>query len=73
MFFIQTQFQNKVEFPDPIFGTIELSRLSQIGFTVGLETKPFSYWKFDLPRLGLGYMDGDADFKGVRINAGFPF
>lgn len=73
VFFIETRFQNRVEFPDPVFGIIELSRLSQIGFTVGLETRPFSYWKFDLPRLGLGYMDGDADFKGVRINAGFPF
>ncbi|MFQ5995080.1 MAG: hypothetical protein ACE5K1_08280 [Acidiferrobacterales bacterium] len=73
VFFIQTQFQNKVDFPDPIFPDTELSRLSQIGFTVGFEKHEFSFWKFDLPRVGLSYMDGDAGFSGVRINAGFPF
>jgi hypothetical protein len=44
-----------------------------VGFTVGPD-KRLKVWKgFDIPRVGVGYMWGDAGFTGIRFNAGFPF
>lgn len=74
VFIIQTEFTNPVDFLAPIGEQpVELTRLTHVGFTVGPD-KRFKIWKgFDIPRVGIGYMRGDADFTGIRINAGFPF
>lgn len=74
VFIIHTQFTNAVDFLAPIGEQpVELTRLTHVGFTVGPD-KRLKIWKgFDIPRVGVGYMWGDADFSGIRFNAGFPF
>ncbi|MFQ5935546.1 MAG: hypothetical protein ACE5LB_03955 [Acidiferrobacterales bacterium] len=73
VFAIFTRFSDDVDFvAPPGEQPVELKRMTHVGFTIGPK-EPFAIWRFDIPRVGLGYMHGDAGFNGIRFNAGFAF
>ena len=64
-------FRNDLDFPFPDDTNDEVTRLFEIGISLGTKP-PIRVWRFDAPRVGLSYLFGDG-LKGVRLDTGFPF
>ncbi len=71
VFVVGSYFVNDLDFPLPDEGNKELYSMLEVGASIGTEPR-FSWWRFDMPRLGLSYLYGSG-FDGLRVNLGFPF
>lgn len=77
LFFVYSEFIDDLKILIPNLNELNVERLYQLGLTFGAD-KPFSLWKFKIPRVGVAYMSGKTDetgnpLKAIRLSAGFPF
>ena len=72
IFFAVSRFFNRVEFLEDDGGTERVNRLFTVGLTIGTR-KPVSIWKINFDRVGIDYRWGNAGFRGIGFNLGFPF
>lgn len=71
-FFVVSRFFNRVDFLEDGGETERINRLYTVGLT--LEThEPVSIWQIDFDRAGIDYRWGNAGFRGIGLNLGFPF
>jgi hypothetical protein len=71
-FFVVSRFFNRVDFLEDGGETERLNRLYTIGLTLGTR-ESVSIWKLDFDRVGIDYRWGNAGFRGIGFNMGFPF
>ncbi|MGB5745948.1 MAG: hypothetical protein WBM69_03135 [Desulfobacterales bacterium] len=71
IFFVLRCF-NRVDFLEDGGETERVNRLYTIGMTLG-PREPVSIWKIDFDRVGIDYRWGNAGFRGIGFNLGFPF
>jgi hypothetical protein len=71
-FFVVSRFFNRVEFLEDLGETERVNRIFNIGLTLG-SREPVSIWKINLNRVGINYRWGNAGFRGIGFNMGFPF
>ena len=72
IFFVVSRFFNRVDFLEDGGETERVNRLYTIGVTLGTH-EPVSIWKIDFDRVGIDYRWGNAGFRGIGFNMGFPF
>jgi hypothetical protein len=72
IFFVASRFFNRVEFLEDGGETERVNRLFTVGLTIGTR-KPVSIWKINFDRVGIDYRWGNAGFRGIGFNLGFPF
>jgi len=72
VFFVASRFFNRVEFLEDGGDTERVNKIYTFGMTLGT-AEPFSIWKVDLDRVGIEYRWGNAGFRGIGFNLGFPF
>ena len=72
LFFVASRFFNRVEFFEDGGDTERVNRIYTFGMTLGTG-EPFSIWKVNLNRVGIDYRWGNAGFRGIGFNLGFPF
>ena len=71
LFVVGSYFLNDIDIPLPGAELDSMHRLFEIGLSLGAQPT-IKLWRFDAPRLGVGYMRGDG-FDGISFNTGFPF
>ena len=72
LFFVASRFFNRVEFLEDLGNTERLKLIYTAGLTIG-SGKAVSIWKINVDRVGIEYQWGNAGFKGIGFNMGFPF
>lgn len=72
IFFKVNRFFNRVDFLEDGGETERVNRIYNIGVTLGTR-EPVSIWKIDVDRIGIDYSWGNAGFRGIGFNMGFPF
>ena len=72
IFFAISRFFNRVDFLEDGGETERVNRIYNIGLTLGTR-EPVSIWKIDFDRVGIDYRWGNAGFRGIGFNLGFPF
>ena len=72
VFFVASRFFNRVEFFEDGGDTERVNVIYTFGLTLGTD-EPFSIWKVNLDRVGIDYRWGNAGFRGIGFNLGFPF
>jgi hypothetical protein len=71
-FFVVSRFFNRVDFLEDGGETERVNRLYTVGLTLG-SREPVSIWQIDFDRVGIDYRWGNAGFRGIGFNLGFPF
>ena len=71
-FFVVSRYFNRVDFLRDDGVTRKASILYNLGLTLGTG-EPFSVWKLGIRRIGINYRWGNAGFRGIGFNMGFPF
>ena len=72
LFFVASRFFNRVDFLQADAKTERVKRIFTVGLTIGVR-EGVSFWKFNLDRVGIDYRWGNAGFRGIGFNLGFPF
>ena len=72
VFFAASRFFNRVDFLEDGGETERVNRLFTVGLTLGTR-ESVSIWKLNFERVGLDYRWGNAGFRGIGFNLGFPF
>jgi len=72
LFIVISRFFNRVDFLEDGGDTERVNLIYTAGLTFGAK-KPVSIWKFDVDRVGIDYRWGNAGFRGIGFNLGFPF
>jgi len=72
IFFVVSRFFNRVDFLQDGGETERVNRIYNIGVTLGTR-ESVSIWKIDFDRVGIDYRWGNAGFRGIGFNMGFPF
>ena len=72
LFFVASRFFNRVEFLEDGEDTERVNRIFNVGLTLGTD-ESVSIWKFSVDRVGVNYRWGNAGFRGIGFNLGFPF
>jgi hypothetical protein len=71
-FFVVSRFFNRVDFLEDGGETERVNRLYTAGLTLGTR-ESVSIWKISIDRVGMDYRWGNAGFRGIGFNLGFPF
>ena len=72
IFFVVSRLFNRVDFLEDGGETERVNRIYNIGLTLGTR-ESVSIWKLDFDRVGIDYRWGNAGFRGIGFNMGFPF
>jgi len=72
LFFVVSRFFNRVDFLKKDGNTRRANIVYNVGLTLGTG-KPLSIWKLGIRRVGINYRWGNAGFRGIGFNMGFPF
>ena len=72
MFFVVSRFFNRVDFLEDGGDTEKVDGIFNIGLTLG-SRESVSIWKINFDRVGIDYRWGNAGFRGIGFNMGFPF
>ena len=72
IFFVLSRFFNRVEFLEDDGETERVNRIFNVGLTLGTR-EALSIWKINFDRVGIDYRWGNAGFRGLGFNLGFPF
>jgi hypothetical protein len=72
IFLVASRFFKRVHFLEDVGETERINLIYTAGLTVGFE-KTVSIWKIDINRVGISYRWGNAGFRGIVFNMGFPF
>jgi hypothetical protein len=72
IFFVLSRFFNRVDFLEDGGDTERINRIYTTGLTLGTP-ESVSIWKFSVDRVGIDYRWGNAGFRGIGFNLGFPF
>jgi hypothetical protein len=72
IFFVASRFYNRVDFIKEFGNTERANLIYTIGLTVGTD-EDVSIWKIKFNRVGIDYRWGNAGFRGIGFNMGFPF
>ena len=72
VFFVYSHLFNRADFQEDEGDSKRLRRLYNVGLTLGT-AESVSIWKFKLNRVGMNYRWGNAGFRGIGFNLGFPF
>jgi hypothetical protein len=72
LFFVASRFFNRVDFLEDDGETERVNRIYNIGVTFGTR-ESVSIWKINIDRVGIDYRWGNAGFRGIGFNLGFPF
>lgn len=72
LFLVVSRFFNRVEFLEDGGDTERANLIYTAGLTFGTDA-PVSIWQIDFDRVGIDYRWGNAGFRGIGFNLGFPF
>jgi hypothetical protein len=72
VFFVASRFYNRVDFIKEFGNTTRANLIYNIGLTFGTDDD-VSIWKIKFNRVGIDYRWGNAGFRGIGFNMGFPF
>ena len=72
LFFVASRFYNRVDFIREDDATERVNLIFTLGLTFEAE-EAVSIWKIKFKRVGIDYRWGNAGFRGIGFNMGFPF
>jgi len=72
VFFVVSRCFNRVDFLKNGGETERVNQIYNIGVTLGTR-ESVSIWKINFDRVGIDYRWGNAGFRGIGFNMGFPF
>ncbi len=72
VFFVFSRLFDRANFQEDEEDSVRLKRIYNVGLTLGTP-ESVSIWKFNIKRVGINYRWGNAGFRGVGFNMGFPF
>ncbi len=72
VFFVFSRLFDRVDFQEDEGDTERIKRIYNVGLTLGTP-ESVSIWKVRFSRVGINYRWGNAGFRGIGFNMGFPF